>query len=212
MADQMSSFFNGKVICITGAGGNFGREGCLYFASLGASVVAMDNNEEALNETASYVKSYGGIGDILRVTCDVTDQSSVQKAVDEAVQKFARIDLLWNNAGYQGKIQPTLDYDPKDFALVMNVNVTGMFIVLQTIAKQMVKQQQNQLSSTISYSIVNTASVAGLRGTPAMVAYASSKAAVLAMTVSTSKDLAPNNIRVNGNNYTMDAFIAFLFL
>jgi NAD(P)-dependent dehydrogenase (short-subunit alcohol dehydrogenase family) len=101
--------------------------------------------------------------------------------------------MLWNNAGYQGQIKPTLEYDPTDFALVMNINVTGMFIVLQAVAKKMVEQgEQDTL-----YSIVNTSSVAGLRGTPAMVAYASSKAAVLAMTVSTSKDLAPHGIRVN---------------
>lgn len=200
-----SSSFANKVIVITGAGGNFGREGCLYFARRGAKVVAMDKNIATLEETASYVQEALPEGssqaEVFVAPCDVTDANSVQEAVDAAVQKFSRIDLLWNNAGYQGQIRPTLDYDPKDFALVMNVNVTGMFIVLQTIAKQMVKQQQQQQNeageSNANYSIVNTSSVAGLRGTPAMIAYASSKAAVLAMTVSSSKDLAPFGIRVN---------------
>lgn len=185
---------------MTGAGGNFGREGCLYFARRGAKVVAMDKNASTLEETASYVKEALPTeteAELLVAPCDVTDVSSVQDAVDLAVERFSRIDLLWNNAGYQGQIKPTLDYDPKDFAIVMNVNVTGMFIVLQTVAKQMVKQQTEATDDTHSYSIVNTSSVAGLRGTPAMVAYASSKAAVLAMTVSTSKDLAPYGIRVN---------------
>lgn len=162
----------------------------------------MDKNIATLEETASYVQEAlpeGTQAQLFVAPCDVTDATSVQEAVDAAVQKFSRIDLLWNNAGYQGQIRPTLDYDPKDFALVMNVNVTGMFIVLQTIAKQMVKQQNEAEESTAnhSYSIVNTSSVAGLRGTPAMIAYASSKAAVLAMTVSSSKDLAPFGIRVN---------------
>lgn len=201
-----SSPFANKVIVITGAGGNFGREGCLYFARRGAKVVAMDKNLATLEETASYVQEAlpeGTQAQLFVAPCDVTDATSVQAAVDAAVQKVSRIDLLWNNAGYQGQIRPTLDYDPKDFALVMNVNVTGMFIVLQTIAKQMVKQQQQQQQqneageSNGNYSIVNTSSVAGLRGTPAMIAYASSKAAVLAMTVSSSKDLAPFGIRVN---------------
>ena len=187
----MSSIEN-KVIVITGAGGNFGREGCLYFAKRGAKIVAMDMNLKTLEETASYVKQAVPEAEIFVSPCDVTDVASVQTAVDSAVAKFSRIDLLWNNAGYQGHITPTLEYDPKDFALVMNVNVTGMFVVLQTVAKQMVAQETDT-----SYSIVNTSSVAGLRGTPAMVAYASSKAAVLAMTVSTSKDLAPYGIRVN---------------
>ena len=187
----MASYEN-KVIAITGAGGNFGREGCLYFAKRGAKVVAMDLNVATLEETAQYVQTNVPDAEVFLAPCDVTDVDSVQKAVDSAVEKYSRIDLLWNNAGYQGQITPTLEYDPKDFAVVMNVNVTGMFIVLQTVAKQMVKQEQSA-----AYSIVNTSSVAGLRGTPAMVAYASSKAAVLAMTVSTSKDLAPHGIRVN---------------
>lgn len=67
-----------------------------------------------------------------------------------------------------------------------------MFIVLQACARHMAKNADGA-----EYSIVNTASVAGMRGTPAMVAYASSKAAVLAMTICASKDLAPNKIRVN---------------
>ena len=95
------------------------------------------------------------------------------------------IDFLWkNNAGYQGQIAPTLDYDPVDFANVMNTNVTGMFIILQAVAKKMSAEGGNNHS----FSIVNTASVAGLRGTPAMVAaYSSSKAAVLALTVCCAK-------------------------
>jgi len=120
---------------------------------------------------------------------------SVESAVSEAVKEFGSIDLLWNNAGYQGQIKPVLEYDPKDFALVMNINVTGMFIVLQAVAKHMSESYKSDPNK--SFSIVNTSSVAGLRGTPAMVAYSSSKAAVLAMTVSASKDLAPFGIRVN---------------
>jgi len=200
----MPSSFQNKVILITGAGGNFGREGCLFFAQKGAKIIAMDKNAAALEETVSYVKGKMSVdsgAELFVAPCDVTNATSVQTAVDTAVERFSRIDLLWNNAGYQGQIKPTLDYDPTDFALVMNVNVTGMFIVLQTVAKQMVKQQKESTDDEDTnrhpYSIVNTSSVAGLRGTPAMVAYASSKAAVLAMTVSTSKDLAPHGIRVN---------------
>lgn len=185
--------FQGKTIVITGAGGNFGREGCRYFAERGAKIAAMDKNPESLNETATYIRSKVPHVEIVHKACDVTDATSVQTAIDEIVQALGSIDLLWNNAGYQGQIKPTLEYDPSDFALVMNINVTGMFIVLQAVAKKMVAQGKKDTL----YSIVNTSSVAGLRGTPAMIAYASSKAAVLAMTVSASKDLAPSGIRVN---------------
>lgn len=125
--------------------------------------------------------------------CDVASASSVQQAVDKAVQSFGTPHLLWNNAGYQGQIMPTLQYSIDDFATVMNINVTGMFIVLQTVAKYMAAATATETATTSSqhtshnYSIVNTASVAALRGTPAMIAYASSKAAVLAMTVAAAK-------------------------
>ena len=106
--------------------------------------------------------------------------------------------MLWNNAGYQGEIKPTLEYNPADFARVMNINVTGMFHVLQSVAKRMASQEsgKNAFATSHPYSIVNTASVAALRGTPAMVAYSASKAAVLAMTVCTAKVrrmLSPNS-------------------
>jgi NAD(P)-dependent dehydrogenase (short-subunit alcohol dehydrogenase family) len=192
---QYKMQFQDKVVVITGGGGNFGRAGCLYFAQQGAKIATMDNNPTALEETSQYIKEQVPTSTIYTTTCDVTDPISVQDAVTAIVKEYGRIDLCWNNAGYQGHIKPTLEYDPKDFALVMNINVTGMFIVLQAVAKQMVSQGQS--SQKGGYSIVNTSSVAGLRGTPAMVAYASSKAAVLSMTVSTSKDLAPYGIRVN---------------
>jgi NAD(P)-dependent dehydrogenase (short-subunit alcohol dehydrogenase family) len=203
-----SSFFQEKLIVITGAGGSFGRVGCQYFLQQGCYVAALDVSETALATTVQECQDYGNR--LATFTVDVTVADAVRAVVQDIVKKFGRgIDLLWNNAGYQGEIQPTLEYDPVDFDRVMKINVTGMFIVLQAVAQQMVLQQQEQAKDDSTtdtvhnnnrhhqYAIVNTASVAGLRGTPAMVAYASSKAAVLAMTVSTSKDLAPYQIRVN---------------
>ena len=193
--------FAGKTVVITGAGGNFGRDGCLYFALRGANVGALDLNENSLKETVSFVwtklnfenetkKSVGNAKKevILGITCDVTDSQSVDKALDDIIDAFGKIDMLWNNAGYQGQIKPTLEYDPIDFSRVMEINVTGMFIVLQSTAKRMVaKQSSKDPHGGAQFSIVNTASVAGLRGTPAMIAYSSSKAAVLSMTICAAK-------------------------
>jgi NAD(P)-dependent dehydrogenase (short-subunit alcohol dehydrogenase family) len=154
-------------------------------------VAALDKSPTALQETVDKVKKQvGENAEIISLECDVTDVASVQSAIEKLVAKFGAIDMLWNNAGYQGQIKPTLEYDPADFAAVMNINVTGMFIVLQAVGRVMAKQPTGG-------TIVNTASVAGIGCTPAMVAYASSKAAVLAMTVSSAKDLAPFGIRVN---------------
>lgn len=160
----------------------------------------MDNNKAALDETIKEVSDagYPNGGGIQGYACDVTSAASVE----ETVESIGRIDLLWNNAGYQGQIRPTLEYDPADFARVMSINVTGMFVVLQSVAKRMASAHATAGDGVVGesshpFSIVNTASVAALRGTPAMVAYSSSKAAILAMTVSTAKDLAPHGIRVN---------------
>ena len=193
--------FSGKTIVITGAGGNFGRAGCIFFAKLGAKIAAMDNNDDALRETVSEVNAALKEGEqsviIQTYVCDVTHPKSVEDTIENISKDFGDIHMLWNNAGYQGHIKPTLEYDPADFARVMNINVTGMFIVLQNVAKKMAAQKKEGDTVSHPFSIVNTASVAALRGTPAMVAYSSSKAAILAMSVSSAKDLAPHGIRVN---------------
>lgn len=190
--------FIDRVIIITGAGGNFGREGCLYFAQAGAKVVALDNNALSLTETINFVKEECAQKvdpKIISFECDVTERISVENAIENVCQEWGVPDLLWNNAGYQGKILPTLEYDIEDFARVMDINVTGMFSVLQVVSKRMAKAKEDGFDK--KFSIVNTASVAAMRGTPAMIAYSSSKAAVLAMTVASAKDLAPHGIRVN---------------
>jgi NAD(P)-dependent dehydrogenase (short-subunit alcohol dehydrogenase family) len=86
---------------------------------------------------------------------------------------------------------PTADYPLSDFKFVLDVNVVGAFTVLQAVAKSM------RDSGGGDFAIVNTSSVAALRGTPTMVAYVTSKAAVLGMTMAAAKDLAPYKIRVN---------------
>lgn len=155
-------------------------------------MVALDNNIAGLNETVDIVKQECVSTtiiepNIISFECDVTKPESVENAVENAYQAWGVPHLLWNNAGYQGQIAPTLDYDVEDFARVMNINVTGMFTVLQAVSKRMANAAASSNAIDYKFSIVNTASVAALRGTPAMVAYSSSKAAVLAMTIATAK-------------------------
>jgi NAD(P)-dependent dehydrogenase (short-subunit alcohol dehydrogenase family) len=187
--------FEGKVMVITGAGGQIGREGCVYFAKRGAKIAALDLSEVGLKATLDAIQTVLGHDtfDFQAYVCNITNASQVKEVVDGIVNRFHRIDCLWNNAGYQGMIKPILEYDPEDFKLTMEINVTGMFIVLQAVARIMSTTQE----SDSPCCIVNTGSVAGMRGTPAMVAYASSKAAVLTLTNTAAKDLAPYNIRVN---------------
>ena len=207
-------FYNGKRVIITGAGGNFGRAGALYFVKRGASVALFDIAREALYDTADQVRALleaDGVASADRVSVhvvDVRDADAVAGAVAQAATVLGGIDLLWNNAGYQGHMTPTLDYSAKDFQQVMDVNVVGVFNVLQATARQMVAQRAEAVEAAeagggaaalppSSFAIVNTASVAGLRGTPTMPAYVASKAAVIGLTMSAAKDLAPHGIRVN---------------
>jgi NAD(P)-dependent dehydrogenase (short-subunit alcohol dehydrogenase family) len=123
-----SSRFANKTIAITGAGGSFGREGCIYFCQRGARIAAVDQNAVALAETFQAMQIQLGKDahfDFKPFVCDVTNVEQVQTTIQSIADQFGRIDLLWNNAGYQGKIQPLLEYDPADFELVMKINVTG---------------------------------------------------------------------------------------
>ena len=140
MSDQR---FAGKTVIITGAGGNFGRAGCVFFAKLGANIAAMDNNDAALQETAAALKdNHSEMIPLRTYVCDVTNPQSVEETIEKISKDYGTIDMLWNNAGYQGQIKPTLEYDPADFANVMNINVTGMFVVLPSVAKKMAAQSK----------------------------------------------------------------------
>merc|ERR1719183_1004278 len=187
---KLDDEFKGKTVYITGGGGQFGRTGSLYFAERGANVVIVDINEKAAKETEAEVVKAVGEGKTLVTITDVTDKGKVKESIDAAVAKFGGIDYLWNNAGYQGKMKPTFDYPEEDFQTVMNINVCGAFNVLKAVSKAMIAAGKGG-------AIVNTASVAALKGTPTMIAYVSSKAALLGMTMSAAKDLAQDNIRVN---------------
>ena len=176
---QQRRRFEGKTIVITGGGGTFGRVGAKYFAEQGAKVVLVDVNQAALDSVANDVNG------ITTCACDVRDPTQVQSVIDAC----GRIDLLWNNAGYQGAMKPLLEYPGDDVQRVMDINVVGAFRVLQACARNMAAHGGG--------AIVQTGSVAGLRGTPTMGAYVSSKAAIHGLTMTAAKDLAPHNIRVN---------------
>lgn len=120
---------------------------------------------------------------------DVTDSAAVNAALDRIVDEHGTPTAVYNNAGYQGQFTNTVDYPSDDFRMVMDVNVTGVFHVLQACGRAM-------MTAGTGGSIVNSASMAAT-GAPNMVAYSASKAAVIGMTKSAAKDLAPHNILVN---------------
>ena len=181
--------FKDKFAVITGAKGDFGRVCSERIAEEGGNLILWDLHP--MDEIINNLKNKFQNQIFQSAVLDICKEEDVLEAAEKAYQDFQKIDLLFNNAGYQGDFKNTLEYTTHDFQKIMNINVVGAFIVIREIAKIM-KQQKPQ-----GGSIVNTASMAGIGAPPNMVAYASSKAAVKHMSVIASKDLAEFNIRVN---------------
>jgi NAD(P)-dependent dehydrogenase (short-subunit alcohol dehydrogenase family) len=179
--------FTGKVALITGGGGGIGRATALGFALRGAKVMVVDHDAENGRVTTEVVAQQGGEAKF--TPADVTKSASVQDYVKATLDAYGRIDCFFNNAGIEGKLVPIQDYDEAVFDQVIAVNLKGVFLGLRYVLPEMLKQG--------SGTVVNTASVAGLIGTPGMPAYVASKHGVLGLTKVASSDVAPHGIRVN---------------
>jgi NAD(P)-dependent dehydrogenase (short-subunit alcohol dehydrogenase family) len=177
--------FEGKSIIITGGGGDIGLATAKYLAGEGARIALVDIQK--LEEAARIV---AGLGATVRTyRCDVTDYEAVTATVAAAIKDFGRIDLLFNNAGIQGEFSKIHTYPVDDFTKVISVNLIGAFHVLRAVSAHMVELGGG--------AIVNTASMAGVAGPVNMAAYGASKAAIIGLTWTAAKDLAPYGIRVN---------------
>ena len=179
--------FEGKVVVITGAAGGIGVAAVERFAAEGAKVVAVDLRGSDLD---SAVKAAEGAGsEAIAVEADVTRASDVEGYAQAAKAKFGRIDAFFNNAGIEGWIGPTLEYPEEMFDKVLAVNVKGVWLGIRSVVPIM---RQNG-----GGAIVNTASTAGLGGTPGLAAYGASKHAVVGLTKTAAIEFAPDGIRTN---------------
>src|SRR3954467_1507443 len=179
--------FTGKVALVTGGGNGIGRAASVAFARSGAKGAVVDRDAAGAEATAGIIRQNGG--DALAVTADVTRSAEVKAYVKAALDKFGRIDCFFNNAGIEGKVTPTAEYDEAVFDQVIGVNVKGVFLGLRHVLPEMIRQG--------SGAVVNTASVAGLVGTPGMPAYVASKHAVIGLTKTVAGEVARQGIRGN---------------
>ena len=176
--------FTGKVAVVTGGGNGIGRAVCLGFAERGAKVVVVDRDGDAAAAVAAEIGATA-----IACTADVTRSADVQAYVARALDAFGRIDCFHNNAGLEGRVAPTAEYDEAIYDAVMGVNVKGVFLGLRHVLPVMIRQG--------SGAVVNTASTAGLIGTPGMPAYVASKHAVMGLTKVAAGEVGPLGIRVN---------------
>src|SRR5882757_1878786 len=179
--------FTGKVALVTGGGNGIGRATSAAFARQGAKVVVVDRDDAGAEATAGIIRQNGG--DAIAVTADVTKSKEVKSYVRTAIEKYGRIDCFFNNAGIEGRLAATAEYDEAVFDQVFGVNLKGVFLGLRHVLPQMIRQGCG--------AVVNTASVAGLVGTPGMSAYVASKHAVLGLTKAAAGEVARQGIRVN---------------
>ena len=179
--------FTGKVALITGAGNGIGRATALGFASRGATVVVVDRDRTGGEATAGILRQRGG--QALFVPADVTQSADVQNYVKATLDCYGAIDCFYNNAGIEGSVAPTAEYDEDMFDRVMAVNVKGVFLGMRHVLPVMIKQGRG--------SVVNTASVAGLVASPGMPAYVASKHAVIGLTKTAAGEVARAGVRVN---------------
>ena len=179
--------FKGKVAVVTGAANGIGRATALGFATYGAKVVLVDRDGPGASAAAGVIKQKGG--EAISVQADVTRSTDVAAYVKAALEAYGRIDCFHNNAGIEGVVKPVHEYDEAIYDQLMGVNVKGVFLGLKHIVPVMIKQRAG--------TIVNTASIAGLLGSPNMSPYVASKHAVIGFTKAVSGEVAGYGIRVN---------------
>jgi NAD(P)-dependent dehydrogenase (short-subunit alcohol dehydrogenase family) len=177
---------DGKVAVVTGAAGVIGAATMRLLAERGARVVAVDRKHPEL-QTA--IKDLPASAQALAVSVDVTDEDEVAEYVRAAVDTFGTIDVFYNNAGVEGDIAPITGYSLATFRKVIDVNVIGVFLGMKHVLPVMLKQNKG--------SIINTASIAGLIGSPDIAAYSASKHAVIGLTKSAALECIATGVRVN---------------
>lgn len=187
----MGERLKGKAAIVAGAGsigpgmGN-GKATAIVFAREGARVMAVDLNLEAAEETRRLIQDEGG--ECIAFKADVSRAADCQDMIERCVQTFGRVDILHNNVGI-GQWGGPVETSEETWDKVMDVNLKSMFLTCKYVIPYMEKQGGG--------SIINIASVGAIRSTLPNVAYAASKAGVIALTREVAIQYAAKGIRVN---------------
>ncbi len=176
---------DGKRCYITGAAGGIGRATAELFLKEGARVFLSDRDDAVLG-VADAIRAHGA------AVADVTDAAAVKASVDAAVAAMGGLDVVFLNAGTEGKVAPLADLRPEDFLTVLRVNVLGPLHGLQAVVPHLVEAGGG--------SVVMTGSVASFIGSPGLGPYCTSKHGLVGLMRTAAQELGPQGIRVNTVN------------
>ncbi len=178
----------GKVAFITGAGSGIGKAAAILLAKQGAKIAALGRTEDELQETIEQIKSDGG--DTIPVVADVSQADQMERAVQQTVDAYGRIDVVFANAGINGVWASLEELKPEEWDQTINVNLRGTFLTVKYAVPYLKKQ---------GGSVIVTSSVNGTRmfSNTGATAYSCTKAAQVAFTKMIAVELAPHKVRVN---------------
>ncbi|WP_338787266.1 SDR family NAD(P)-dependent oxidoreductase [Metabacillus sp. FJAT-53654] len=175
-----------KVAVITGGASGIGAATASLFVSEGAKVVLVDLNEEKGKAFEAELKALNA--EALFIKADITSEEDVANIFKQTLDAFGKVDTVFNNAGI-GRVHPSHDLDYLEWRKTVNVDLDGVFLIAREAIREMLK--------TGGGTIVNTASMYGLVGSPGSAAYNAAKGGVINLTRSLALEYAEQNIRLN---------------
>jgi NAD(P)-dependent dehydrogenase (short-subunit alcohol dehydrogenase family) len=182
-----------KVAIITGAGSGQGKASAKLFAKEGAKVVIVEWNEENGKQVEQEIIDAGH--EAIFIKTDISSEENVRSVIDQVVEKFGRIDILFNNAGIgfsarsKYKMASLIETPLEDWNKIMSINLNGVYLMSKYVLPIMIEQE--------SGNIVNNSSLNGILGVTGADAYTASKGGVVALTRVMAVDYGKHNIRVN---------------
>jgi NAD(P)-dependent dehydrogenase (short-subunit alcohol dehydrogenase family) len=177
-----------RVALVTGAGSGIGKATAVLLAQNGVRVAALSHTTNEVEATVSEIKR--NRGDAIATVADIAQEEQIKQAIQQTVDRWGRLDILFANAGINGVWAPIEELSLADWSRTINTNLTGTFLTIKYAVPYLKKQ---------GGSVIVTASVNGTRvfSNTGATAYSTSKAGQVAMTKMLAVELAPHNVRVN---------------